>query len=103
VRDLDEINLTGTESRATLSVQKTSTEEAAMMDPLQMTALVQDAKGRLPHSALPDAPVVADTATVWSRGRASIAVVLRRMADAVAPSDFVPAARPTLSTGGRAC
>jgi hypothetical protein len=74
-----------------------------MIDPLQMTALAQDARGRLAHSALPHAPVLAGTATAWSRSRAAIAVLLRRVADAVAPSDFVPAVRPTLSTGGRTC
>jgi hypothetical protein len=73
------------------------------MDPLQMIAAMQDPRGPLAHSARPDAPVLADAAPAWSRGRVRIALLLRRAADAVAPSDFVPAARPTLSTGGRAC
>jgi hypothetical protein len=73
------------------------------MDPLQMIAARQDPRVPLAHSARPDAPVVAHSAPAWSRSRGTIAALLRRAADAVAPTEFVPAARPTLSTGGRAC
>jgi hypothetical protein len=74
-----------------------------MLDPLQMSLMRKDPRGQLVHSALPDAPVVPDRVSVRSRSRLIMAAALRRVADAVAPSEFVPSARPTLSTGGRTC
>lgn len=71
------------------------------MDPLQMAIIVsRRGANDLAHSALPDAPVVAEPAVRAPRSRAALAGVLRRVADAVAPAVPEAGARHTLA-GGR--
>lgn len=70
------------------------------MDQLQIAAILS---GRMStgeaHSALPNAPVVPDAASIPQRGRGVLASALRRIADAVAPPVPVTASRFTLSSG----
>jgi hypothetical protein len=54
------------------------------MDRFQLTVLGRPAHNSLAHSALPDAPVVDDTAR-FVRARAVAAGLLHRVADLVAP------------------
>ena len=67
------------------------------MDPLHMNLLTSTLHNDLAHSALPNAPVVPHTESRMARRRSTAAVLLRRLADAVAPE--VAAPRPTLTAG----
>jgi hypothetical protein len=73
------------------------------MTPLEITALVSHGmRAEYARSALPDAPVVPDKVSAWSRSRVTLASLLHRIADVLAPP--VPATtggRRTLSAGGR--
>lgn len=61
------------------------------MDALQISAILSNRMNTdEAHSALPNAPIVSDAASAWYRGRASLAGLLRRTADAVAPTVSLP-------------
>ena len=74
------------------------------MDPLQLIVAQRATRpgSALAHSALPDAPVVPDEISIRRRSRTWTAALLRRAADAIAPTDWRASGRPTLSTGGSA-
>ena len=65
------------------------------MDPLQFATLSQYLHDPEAFSALPDAPVVPESAARWARTRRAAAAVLHRVADVVAP-DPAPV-RPKLA------
>jgi hypothetical protein len=71
------------------------------MDPLLQMAAIVSARERnsYAHSALPDAPVVAETAPKAARSRAVVAALLHRVADIVAPRTSQTEARHTLAAG----
>ena len=65
------------------------------MDPLQYATLTQYLHNPEAFSALPDAPVVPESAARWARSRRAAAAVLHRVADVVAPEPVT--VRPKLA------
>jgi hypothetical protein len=63
------------------------------MELLQIALLVQSEPYELARSALPDAPVVPEIPSSWTRTRLGLAGVLHRLADHVAPEPVAAALR----------